>query len=85
MFLSIIFKFHLKHLPIFCHVNVLVGTPVFHFYTVVISCCCFKEIHVINYDNSVKTCCTLSGRVVNSRRSTSYMVCTHERVPLFNA
>lgn len=48
MFLSIIFKFHLKHLPIFCHINVLVGTPVFHLYTVVIPCCCFKEIHIIN-------------------------------------
>lgn len=52
MFLSIIFKFHLKHLPIFCHINVLVGTPVFHLYTVVIPCCCFKEIHVINYHSA---------------------------------
>lgn len=48
MFLSIIFKFHLKHLPIFCHVNVLVGPTVFHFYTVVISGFCFKEIHIVD-------------------------------------
>lgn len=52
MFLSIIFKFHLKHLPIFCHVNVVVGTPVFYLYTVVIPRCCFKEIHVINYHSA---------------------------------